>query len=379
MCQVKPWYLSFPCFAWERASGRSARASAERSGARRKASKRYIKRGTEKLCRAATALVDMLNLDSLDSFIYNEIMPQTAEYPVTFCSLYESPLISVRDYTCGARRHGPGGEEHSDTNTIVLMRRGAFCKHFGRRCVTADVNQVVFFSKGSTYCVSHPADGGDRGTTIEVSPRVLNDIVRELDPSVDKHPDQPFAFVTGPYDLSIFHRHRELVRRLEAASSDPLEPLWADVTSLQLVADVLTSAYARQGRPHRRRRTATSTDHADRVEAAKSYFASRLGERLSLHEVARVVHTSPFHFARIFQERTGVPVHRYLTHLRLRAALERLAGGASDLTGLALELGFSSHSHFADTFRREFGCTPSDIRRGTVQARILEMSKNLEV
>jgi AraC-like DNA-binding protein len=64
--------------------------------------------------------------------------------------------------------------------------------------------------------------------------------------------------------------------------------------------------------------------------------------------------------------------HRYLTRLRLRAALERLPD-ASDLTALALELGFSSHSHFTDAFRREFRRTPSEARRDW-----REMSKNLE-
>ena len=79
--------------------------------------------------------------------------------------------------------------------------------------------------------------------------------------------------------------------------------------------------------------------------------------------------------ARVFRQRTGVPLHRYLTRLRLRAALERLAGGVIDLTALALDLGFSSHSHFSDSFRREFARTPSDVRRDALR----EMSKNLEV
>jgi AraC-like DNA-binding protein len=72
-----------------------------------------------------------------------------------------------------------------------------------------------------------------------------------------------------------------------------------------------------------------------------------------------------------------VPLYRYLTRLRLRAALERLADGARDLTALALELGFSSHSHFADAFRREFGRTPSDVRNGAGRRTVAEMSKNL--
>jgi AraC family transcriptional regulator len=259
------------------------------------------------------------------------------------------------------------------------MRHGAFCKHFGRRSVTADVNQAVFFSQGSTYRVSHPADCGDRGTTFVASARVLCDIIRELDPAIDDRPDRPFPFVTGPCESAVFWRHRELVQRLEAAETHPLEPLWADVTALQLIALVLEAAFARQGGLRRRRRSGTDADHADRTEAVKTYLASRLSERITLDGVARAVHASPFHLARVFQQRTGVPIHRYLTRLRLRASLEQLADGTNDLTALALELGFSSHSHFADAFRREFGRRPSDVRRNANGPWCREMSKNLEI
>jgi AraC-like DNA-binding protein len=281
---------------------------------------------------------------------------------IVYTALYESPIISVHDYCCHIARGGPSGEEESDTNNIVLMRHGAFSRHFGRRTVTADVNQAVFFSRESTYRVSHPSDCGDRGTVFTVSPRVLNDIVRELDPSIDEHPDQPFRFFTGPCDSSVFWRHRELVQRLESADTNPLEPLWADVTALQLVADVLESAFVQRGVKRTPKREGTDAAHAERAEAAKSYLASHMMERVTLDDVARAVHASPFHFARLFQQHTGVPVHRYLTQLRLRASLERLADGAEDLTALALELGFSSHSHFTDAFRREFGASPSEIR-----------------
>ena len=275
---------------------------------------------------------------------------------IVFRPLYESPIISVHDYCCHIARSGPGGEELSDSNNIVLMRHGAFARHFGRRAITADVNQAVFFSRDSTYRVSHPADCGDRGTVFTVSPRVLNDIVRELDPTIDEHPEQPFRFVTGPCDSRVFWRHRELVQRLETRES--LEPLWADVTALQLVADVLESAFVHRG-AHRPKREGTDADHAERTEAAKTYLAARMSERITLDDVARAVNVSPFHFARVFQKHTGVPIHRYLLQLRLRASLERLDG---DLTTVALELGFSSHSHFTDAFRREFGKSPSEMR-----------------
>lgn len=306
-------------------------------------------------------------------------MSHSHENPLTFRTLYASPLVSVRDYHCRIGQCGPAAEEQPDSDQIVLMRQGTFRQHFGRRSVTADVNQAVFFARQSSYRISHPADCGDRGTTFTVAPRVLKDIMRVLDPAVDERSGRLFPFVTGPCETGIFWRHRELVQRLERVPAEQLEPLWADVTALQLVADVLEAAYARHGLSRKTTRDDTAADHAERVEAAKAYLAAHLSERITLDDLARAVYTSPFHLARIFQQHTQIPIHRYLTRLRLRASLEHLAEGARDLTALALELGFASHSHFTGAFRREFGCAPSTVRRRARQETLRAMSKILEV
>lgn len=95
-------------------------------------------------------------------------------------TLYESPIVVVRDCDCRHGHGGPGSEESSEADTIVLMRHGAFCRHYGNRTVTSDVNQAAFFPGGTAHRVSHPAESGDRGMTFAVPPRVLGEIVREL-------------------------------------------------------------------------------------------------------------------------------------------------------------------------------------------------------
>ena len=175
--------------------------------------------------------------------------------------------MRVHGNHCGAYCGGPAGGEYFDANDIVLMHCGAFYKHFGRRSVTADANRAVFFSQGSTYRVSHPAICNDRGTVLAVSPRVLNDIVRDLDPSVDDRPDRPFTFVTGPCDPVGFWKHRA-ARSLETDGTRPVDLPQADATALELVADVLGAAFARHDFMRRRRRVGT--------EAARTYLESRL-------------------------------------------------------------------------------------------------------
>ena len=61
----------------------------------------------------------------------------------------------------------------------------------------------------------------------------------------------------------------------------------------------------------------------------------------------------------------GAPVHQYLLRLRLAVALDRLDGGERNLSALALDLGFSSHSHFTTAFRRHYGLVPSALGRPT--------------
>ncbi len=184
-----------------------------------------------------------------------------------------------------------------------------------------------------------------------------------------------FPFPDCPCEPGAFWRYRQLVRGLEARSGEPLR---VELAALQLIAEVLAAGFARHGLPRAARKEDTLRDHRERVEAGKRLLADHLGDPLSLDQLARALHTSPFHFARVFQHQTGTPLHRYLTRLRLRASLERLFEGHGDLAGLALELGFSSHSHFTGAFRREFGLTPSQARQGASVRRLEEMRKKLE-
>ena len=77
---------------------------------------------------------------------------------------------------------------------------------------------------------------------------------------------------------------------------------------------------------------------------------------------------SPAYLTHLFRQVEGIPLHRYLTQLRLARALAELPH-ADDLTTLALDVGFSSHSHFSASFQRAFRITPSEFRR-TLRGRL---------
>ena len=98
------------------------------------------------------------------------------------------------------------------------------------------------------------------------------------------------------------------------------------------------------------------------VEQVKVAIASDLGRNITLGELSRSVNCSPFSLCRAFRQATGQTITSYRHALRVLAALERLREGITDITDLALELGYSSHSHFTHIFRRHLGITPSQFR-----------------
>jgi AraC-like DNA-binding protein len=114
-----------------------------------------------------------------------------------------------------------------------------------------------------------------------------------------------------------------------------------------------------------------------RVEEVRELLASQPTASWCLESIAQAVYCSPFHLARQFRAMTGETIARYLVRLRLALALDHLAQGETDLAWLAVELGFSHHSHFSARFRSIFGMTPSAARNTLTQLRLHQMSKIL--
>jgi AraC-like DNA-binding protein len=69
----------------------------------------------------------------------------------------------------------------------------------------------------------------------------------------------------------------------------------------------------------------------------------------------------------VFQQTEGIPLYRYHLRLRLVRALDLIAK-YDDLSTLAVDLGFSGHSHFAAAFRQAYGRSPTAFKQSTQRA-----------
>lgn len=250
--------------------------------------------------------------------------------------LHRGDLVAIDDYRCSAP-HGRGrDEEVSPAWAVVLPRRGAFVRRDRAGRHVADPTRVVLFAAGETYTVDHPAEGGDRCTVLGFAEPVL----RAADVPFDRR------IVAGSATVHLAHR-----ALLGAVRS-------ADAVRIDESALALLAAVALGGRAPDRGASENARYLAAEAEAV---LATAFRERVTVAGLADRVGVSPFHLCRTFRSVTGDTIHGRLTDLRLRAALEDLPRRGRRLSELALEVGFSSHSHFTAAFRRRYGRVPSSL------------------
>ncbi len=195
--------------------------------------------------------------------------------------------------------------------------------------------------------------------TIEISRPFLVEHVSRKEPGL--HPElEPLlagkrraAAVSAPVRLN--SEHQQLMNSLRHP------PVFARAQRLWYQAKVLEVASALLYAPpageelfcQRQKRL-----NRERVQRVIFLLKENLAETPNLEEIGRRVGCSHFHLSRIFTQEAGKPIFQYLRELRMERAAELLRSGRLNVTQVALEVGYSSSSHFSAAFHEAFGCCP---------------------
>ena len=99
------------------------------------------------------------------------------------------------------------------------------------------------------------------------------------------------------------------------------------------------------------------------VKRVTEYMLERLGEELSLNEIAGILHLSRFHFCTAFRQATGKTPHEWLVLQRIGFAKKLLRDRLLSVTEIGLSVGYGTPSAFAAAFRKVVGVTPTEFRR----------------
>jgi AraC family transcriptional regulator len=266
--------------------------------------------------------------------------------------LLQTPTVSVQDVQCTDDTTHRCAPQCAEVTQLIFPYRGVCVRHLGRDEVVADASQVLFFNAGENYQLSHPVPGGSASLRVVVDEAML----REITPIALLRAGDALAFVDQR--LRIDPRAQVLVALLRHSLREGIaEPLEAESLTLTLVQRSLG--------PRTTHAAGSSAARQRLVDRAKLVLTGDLARRWTLAEVAAEVGVSPVYLTQSFQQVEGVPLYRYQMRLRLARALD-LLGQCDDLSALALELGFSSHSHFGAAFQQMYHRSPSEFRQSAL-------------
>jgi AraC family transcriptional regulator len=264
----------------------------------------------------------------------------------------QTPLVAVGRFRCP-----PAHPRFADSGPIrnhcfVFPRTASVIEHESGDRFVGDQTKVSLYNPGQAYRRRSVSREGDHSDYFVVTAPLLREALaaRRL-PSAEADDRRLFPRSHTPSRADLYLRQRRLFRASVSAHTDTFE---VETGVLGLLDDVVCgmAGEARSVRPSQQRL----------VERAEALLADRFARALSLHDVAAELDVSPFHLCRVFRAATGRTLHQHREQLRLRAALNRLEG-SDDITTIALDCGYSSHSHFTAAFHKAFGIPPSIFRR----------------
>jgi AraC family transcriptional regulator len=247
-----------------------------------------------------------------------------------------------------ARPSSPGcmDVEAPGANVLAFPLRGVFARHPApRRELVATANHVVAFPADRPYRVSFPGGIGDEVLVLQWSREALE----------AKLPRAEARFAAMAESNDLLHP-RQMVRRSllwhRLARGEGRDPLEIESLCAGLLRSCLRIGDAPPAGPRA-------------IESVKEAVALAPERKWTLADLAEVARMSPYHLAHVFRREVGMPVYAYVVRLRLAQALSALVDSEADITSIALDAGFASHSHFTLHFRTLFGVTPAALRRGT--------------
>jgi AraC-like DNA-binding protein len=233
----------------------------------------------------------------------------------------------------------PSGFERS--HQLVLPYHGLFGYNVGSKEWLIDTARILCIDPGWEFRDQHPIAGLGHGAIL-ITP--TNELLEEVSGTkVGRGGLFPAVSMPNPFDL-------QLLTHTILNAGDGENSLMHDELAIKALRKVVTAP----------RRTFKSSNLVNR---AKELIHAHGCDRLTLDSIARRLDTHPAYLTQEFTRSEGIPLYQYQLRCRLQRALLELPH-CSNITGLAFELGFSSHSHFTSLFGRAFGMTPSQYRDG---------------
>jgi len=107
----------------------------------------------------------------------------------------------------------------------------------------------------------------------------------------------------------------------------------------------------------------TSLKKSEDVKMCIQYMEENYSRKITLSELANLVHITPNYFCNYFKKQTGLTPFTQLNNIRVRRASKMLRNTELSIVEIAEACGYENVSFFIRKFKEIRGCTPSVYRR----------------
>ena len=101
-------------------------------------------------------------------------------------------------------------------------------------------------------------------------------------------------------------------------------------------------------------------EQIEAVQRMQDYIESHWQESITLADLSKAAHFSPWYSARLFRKLTGLSPADYIRRYKLSRSALRLRDEDCKVIDVAFDLGFGSVDGYQRAFLREFGCNPRE-------------------
>jgi AraC family transcriptional regulator len=279
---------------------------------------------------------------------------------ITRRTLFESKTLRIGLFEARDVSEKCGEVERQSCNVVVLPFSGLFSKHDAPgRYVIGTPSHAVFIAADKPYRLGYPGAIGDRALILRFGDNLAPD-------DLGGHGGEGLAS-SGLLPAEGMMLRNLLRARLKRSDADEFEIEVRGLHLLGMSLGAIRSTDASMRRPTEVRWTRS-------LQRVKEAVAISPADKWDVEKLARIALISPFHLCRVFRRMTGTSIYSYVLRERLASTLDAVLDG-EDLTTIALEAGFASHSHFTARFRDFFGCTPAALRCCARADKVTELRK----
>ena len=98
------------------------------------------------------------------------------------------------------------------------------------------------------------------------------------------------------------------------------------------------------------------------AERIKYHIDLKYAEKLQIQELAEQMGIHPNYLSQIFHDSFGISPKKYLMGLKMSKAVNLLTTTEMSIYSVSISLGFEDQLTFSKTFKKHYGCSPSEYR-----------------